>query len=385
MALRLQFKALRKSDRFAWFELRLAGVSIVLSTHSLSLSCVQGEPAMNQKKLAETQGLVMDVQAMAQADDIRASEDVGIYGFLREKKYVKDKDLELTSYPRTLPFPEPYQVASAVTGVPWNITNYACILQLQGCNLSCDYCFCGKTKPKTVSALDVLENYRSEYVDKCDRCPTPVFRISGGEPFLQQEFLSAIISTMCTTDLSGDCFHGSRGLYFWVDTNLTIAPSDELLDILSGENIGVCGCFKPELPGPLFKAQYTNASALINAGVDTYFYYPCSLTETEKNEIESHKWAYLWDDYAERWRAEFTHHLNLGSSILGKFYPCRVHPIKIRYDYGTVGGSQKWNEISAIKQTSLFAVIEDYIYDNLGGMYHWLPDYQVDIVKGARA
>lgn len=335
--------------------------------------------------LFDVTGRVMDIQAMQQASDIKASENVGIYGFLREKKYVKDKDMAFSTNPRLLPFPEPYQVATSITRVPWNITNYACLVQLDSCNLSCDYCFCGETKSMEVSVQEVFENYWDKYVLKCDKYPTPVFRISGGEPFLQQHFLSSLVRVMRRTKRLSDCIVGNTGLYFWIDTNLTVEPEQDLLDSLAYENVGVCGCFKPVSAPSAFYEQCHTAIQLIDAGIDTYFYYPCSLTESEKQEVFTTEWGNLCSDYIERWREEFVEHLHAASSIIGEYYPCRVHPIKIGYDYGAVGGSKLQSDISAIKQDCLFSVLRDYIEHYLGPMYYWLPDYQVDIRNGVVA
>lgn len=336
--------------------------------------------------LLETTGVVMDVQAMEQAKDINASEDVGIYDFLREKKYVKDKDLKYNVNPRLLPFPEPYQVATAFTGIPWNVTNYTCLVQFGGCDLDCDYCFCGETKTKEVTVEEVYNAYWKNYNENCPRVPTPVFRISGGEPFLQQDFLVDLLRVMKGVRPHDECIYSGKGsLYYWVDTNLTVKPSAALLETLSAENVGVCGCFKPVAAPYAFEAQLKNAKLLIDAGVDMYFYYPCSLTEQEKEETECVEWTELYNDYTDRWDTEFKEHLDAASYALGEFYPCRVHPIKIGYDYSAVGGEQLWSDVSMIKQDELMYQLREYISGNFGDMYYWLPDYQVDIANGVMA
>jgi len=336
----------------------------------------------------------MSVSQMVQANDINDSAaDIGIYGLIREKCYVKQSQLRIMTDPRKLEFPEPYQVASAWTGEPWTITNYAAIVQLCGCNLKCDYCFVGDDiTAVSVASEDVARDYYEVYHRECPR-PTPVFRISGGEPFLQQDFVASIVTRVQW--LSEE--HQLNGLvkndftpYFWIDTNLSIKPTDELLDLLGGRvteygnpvGLSVCGCFKPLLGDTLVETQMKNASIMLDNDVDMYFYYPCALSADEKDLLFTGKWDSVWDDLTYEWSDKFISFLDMASSNLGPYFATRCTPILIKYHYDTVGGTGLETEGSRIKQDFLLNELETYIRQTLGDEYYWMPDYMVDIREG---
>lgn len=332
--------------------------------------------------ILETTGKVMDVAAMEQAKDIAASEEVGIYGLLREKKYIKRRDLVKSIHHRELPFPEPYQVAAHKLNVPWTVTNKAVMVQTAGCNLSCDYCFTGESVVVSATADDLWHDYWDLYCQKAEN-PSPIFRVSGGEPFLQQDFTADVARTMGSRRRYIEGLHvGSTGVYIWVDTNLTIKPSNYLLNSLNGDRIGVCGCWKPVSAPEKYETQLQVATQLLDAGVDTYFYYPASLDEEDKELLLDAEWDCQWSDIACRWSAEFLSHLHSASKNLGKYYASRLNPISIHYDYETVGGSEVFTAASAIKRDFFLRLQKKFIVMELGEEYWWMPDYMIDIRNG---
>lgn len=330
----------------------------------------------------DTVGRVHDVAAMRQANDIKASEDVDIYGYLREKKYLKDKHIRKAGDPRLLPFTEPYQVAAYKLRVPWTRTNKAVMVQTAGCNLDCDFCFVGDETIVETTTDELWSDYWHEYCCNAEN-PSPIFRISGGEPFLQQEFVANLVRCMLRRRItSNSCYIGDTGVYVWVNTNLTIEPCDDLLESLSDERVGVVGSFKPVAAPEKFDTQLDVACRLIDAGVDTYFYYPCSLDEEDREVLLDGEWSDRWVDLTLKWSAEFLSHLHAGTRHLGSFYASRLNPIGIGYHYETVGKPEVFTTASQIKRNFFLGLQKKFIALECGVEYWWLPAYQIDVREG---
>lgn len=333
--------------------------------------------------ISDTVGRVHNVAAMQQANDIKASEDVGIYGYLREKKYLKDKHVREAGDLRLLPFTEPYQVAAHKLNVPWARTNKAVMVQTAGCNLNCDFCYVGEEAVVETTPDELWSDYWHEYCETAEN-PSPIFRISGGEPFLQQDFVADLVRMMTRRRRTMDgCYVGDTGVYVWVNTNLTIKPSQDLLDSLNGERIGVVGSFKPVAAPEKFGEQLEVSARLVDAGVDTYFYYPCALDEEDKQVLLDGEWDSKWMDLTLRWSATFLSHLHSASRGIGKYYAARLNPIAIGYHYETVGGSDVFTVASKLKRDFFLRLQKKFIASELGECYWWMPDYQIDIREGA--
>jgi len=107
---------------------------------------------------------MMLLEDSAQAADIKASKapsDI-INGYARVKTYVKPDDFRAMEAGRdmgmraALPFDQPFQVASEVSGLDWNITNRAFLGQVADCNLRCPYCYVGESIRTCPSASGLL-------------------------------------------------------------------------------------------------------------------------------------------------------------------------------------------------------------------------------------
>jgi len=280
----------------------------------------------------------------AQAADIAASEgpnEIFSRGG-RIKQYVKDDALGYPwdVNPRRLAFDQPFQWGSQVTGRPWRETNLAYMKEVAECNLDCDYCLAKGALNGGAPTVDVTP---TEYlVDFCMAVharrqagqPDPaICRISGGEPFLYQEWLVALLENGGPWDYTDwgeeddDDAHEHFTLMaplmssaLWIDTNLTQMPSGELLELLSRythPDVAVCGCFKHQVP---LEEQLAVVRAMVEADVELFLYWPCDTDPTTDEQV-----------YA------FGNCLGELESIAHGL-PLRVCPIEIRRDYETVCG-----------------------------------------------
>lgn len=330
--------------------------------------------------IADTVGRVQDVAAMEQAEDIKASEEVGIFGLLREKKYIKSKHLKSLGHHRLLPFTEPYQVAAHKLNLSWTRTNKAVMVQTAGCALDCSYCYVGDEVVVEATTQELYEDYWRNYCLKAEN-PSPIFRISGGEPFLQQNFVADLVRLMRYKrppyGLVGD-----SGLYVWVNTNLTHEPGEKLLNSLHGERVGVVGSWKPVSAPEKFDTQLSVASRMLDAGVDLYFYWPCALDEEDKELLLNGEWDASWVDICLRWSADFLSHLHTATRHLGDYYAARLQPTTIQYHYGAVGGLEVFSTASAIKRDFMLRLLEKFIRTEIGEEYWWLADYMIDVRTG---
>ena len=190
---------------------------------------------------------MIKVEETAQATDVAASKAPSKLwkGYARIKTYVKDDEFSIVGSPRTFAFEQPYQIASRCTGRPWTDTNPVYLGELHGCNIRCPYCYldwASKATTIEVSPHQYAEDFFAfnEAEIAAGRTGSAVLRWSGGEPMLFQEWLACSIA-----HFADEC-----GLeYGWLDTNLTIAPTDALLDAMTEAPMGVCGCFKPGVDG----------------------------------------------------------------------------------------------------------------------------------------
>lgn len=334
--------------------------------------------------VTDTVGRVQDVAAMEQAEDIRASEEVGIFGLLREKKYIKSKHLKDLGHHRLLPFTEPYQVAAHKLDLPWTRTNKAVMVQTAGCGLACDYCFVGDEVVVEATTQELYEDYWFNYCRNAEN-PSPIFRISGGEPFLQQEFVSDLVRVMLykrPTSGIRMCLRRDSGLYVWVNTNLTHEPNDGLLNSLTSEKVGVVGSWKPVSAPEKFDTQLSVASRMLDAGVDLYFYYPCALDEEDKELLLDGQWDSSWVDIVLRWSAEFLSHIHAATKHLGDYYAARLQPTTIQYHYETVGWLEIFSIASGIKRDFMVSLLEKFVRRELGEEYWWMPDHMINIREG---
>lgn len=330
-----------------------------------------------KEKKSMAVGKVMAIEQMAQKEDLAKSETPsGIYGgILREKTYIKPSQFAsypVGTHPRFLDFPEPFAVAAHKLNLSWNETNTVCMVQFAGCNLRCDYCFIGKSEEtQDEAAIGVWNTYWHDYLSTKDK-PSPVFRVSGGEPFLQQKFLVGILALFAKCKAVIPELPGWE-TYRWVDTNLTIEPSQKLLKELANNMVGVCGCFKPS-NRPSYGMQFEVAKILIDSGVDTYFYYPCALTEPEKKLAvpETREFA---------WRDTITEHFLLMRNLLGELSPLRTHPIRIHYEYAAQGFEDKaaLDTLAKKKHMVMTDTWRRLLQENYNPKLLWLPDYQIPL------
>lgn len=211
----------------------------------------------------------MEVIPQKQRSDIAASagppevfEDL-----YRVKQYIKDHEMWLDFNPRRAPFPEPYQFASMMTGCTWAEGNRTFLGQLAGCNLNCPYCYreCGEhVETRDVTPREYVEAY-GRWNEAFPEHKSGVLRISGGEPFLYENWMHALLARPQWNAL-------------WIDTNGTIMPCQGMLDLLA-DNGYLCAaavnlCFKPGIEGVALDDQLGVAAELVDAGAEVFFYWP---------------------------------------------------------------------------------------------------------------
>jgi len=245
-------------------------------------------------------------------------------GVARVKTYVKMQDVEWGASPLDYEFDQPYQVVAHRLGCTWNEANAVVVFQAAGCNLACDYCFVGEDheaiEVDAGEMVEVYNRYRA-VVEAAGGCPSRVVRISGGEPFLQQEALVDVIRADWPDDV-----------FLWVDTNLTQLPQPELVFALQQgpagndpKRIAVCGCFKPE--SNLLNDQRRVARRLIRYGVECFFYWPCALSlPLDVEDPDPNRWFSRGQDACEFLE---TVHENA---------PLRTTFLLIKYHYNTQRG-----------------------------------------------
>jgi uncharacterized Fe-S cluster-containing radical SAM superfamily protein len=202
--------------------------------------------------------------------------------YYRAKTYVKPGDMLLPL--NGMPFTDPFMIAQSRVGGTWNDHNAPFSIQVAGCNASCPFCFV----PRELRSFD--ESFSRwfsarEIVAIHDRKEPArkTIRISGGEPFLAPEFISAM----------ADELKNRPDMFLWVDTNLLGNRYDDVVISLVhhvNDRFGICGCFKgfdaatfsthSGLGPSRYDDQWNNAKALYramkSAGVqhNLFFYVP---------------------------------------------------------------------------------------------------------------
>lgn len=179
--------------------------------------------------------------------------------FYRVKTYTKPDEMSVLPMDREISVP--YMVAQSKVGGTWNDHNAPFLVQIAGCNMKCPYCFVPqklKHNEGTYFSSDEVVQMRD------DREPDrKTIRISGGEPFLVPEFISAM----------GKSLENRRDTFLWVDTNLLGKGYSDVINALDNylidDRFGICGCFKgfnedlfeinSGISKKLYKMQWDNA------------------------------------------------------------------------------------------------------------------------------
>lgn len=318
---------------------------------------------------------MMLLEETAQSADIhggKAPSDV-IDGFARIKTYVKPDDwtkLFSGNMRSCMPFDQPFQIGSDRTGLDWNVTNRVFLGQLAKCNLNCPYCYVdregfieeGRTPPIVeVSSQGYVDTYLGHVYSEMDRrgvVPSGILRYSGGEPFLFQDWLAESVDYATDQYVEGYIDHDEIGfpVYVWVDTNLTVQPSEYLLSSLVHCNVGVCGCFKPGKCD--LDEQLHVVHTLVREGVDLFMYYP------------SHGGGDVDMSVVLEGLAEICPNL-----------PLRLWVIGIRWGYsamkerrGTVSDDQAAADLSRKRK-----MLDDFVLDRCDRELLHLPSHQVPI------
>jgi len=214
-------------------------------------------------------------------------QDVGgharVFGNLfRTKTYLKDFPALCRLHPRDWPFMGvPPLSAAARLGCSPNFCNETLILNLAECNLHCWFCFAASMLDEAVGKNWSLSEQQiwsaMELYATVGRYR--VLRISGGEPLLQQGSIVRMLD-----DFKNHATLVKMPPYIWFDTNLTIAPEEELVAALKAHpgGVGVSGCFKgwtdqdvmvntgQEAMG--LGEQMRTARDWVETGLDVYFY-----------------------------------------------------------------------------------------------------------------
>ena len=218
----------------------------------------------------------------AQKQDVAASKgptDI-MDGIYRAKQYVKDEEKDALIHPRHMAFDQPWQWAAD----QWRKArghrdpeslDRVFLGTLAGCNLMCDECYvgdCNGVETKQVTPSEYVEAYL-RYRGAYGQCST--LRVSGGEPFLHQRWVENVVN--CTPPW----FRHLQKVVIWVDTNLTIYPTENLRDTLVNfrENAAICGCLKPNrqyVTGETVSldTQLDIVRTIIDAGINLFLYWP---------------------------------------------------------------------------------------------------------------
>jgi len=328
---------------------------------------------------------LMRLDNSEQEADIRSGKAPSdVYGGIgRVKTYVKLQDVNgCFDSPRVLEFDQPYQVAADALGCTWNETNPVFVIELAGCNLKCPYCFIGDYTTVDVdveTVISVWMNYR------LDGNPSKVFRISGGEPMMQENAVSDLVSVLGKSQDPKN-----PHTYIWVDTNLTLLPSTDTLSVLSQTpHLSVCGCFKP-LSG-LLSEQLSNAKAYIDAGVDMFFYWPTALTDRDVEaslSLDSNApHLHSYDNKSTVWRRAAASACEIIANEVHPLAPLRTTFIRIKYHYNVVVNRMGLSEedvdnVDMVAQMK-WRVMQDAHLEYLSHKYDpkiwWLPSHKVEL------
>lgn len=291
----------------------------------------------------------------AQAADIKASRgpnDV-FRGYMRRKEYAKADDIAeayLSGHGlRSLEFDQPFQWAQSVAGGTWNDHRAPLMVQFAKCNLACAYCFADTSAENTAkkSFRELLADADEFYGDA-----PGILRISGGEPWLERDFLRDIMESEYRT----------RPL--WVDTNLTVKPDfsepNEREGYPAAPPVAICGCFKPGMVP--FEDSIDVLDEFIVWGFRQLFlYYPADLQLTTEDDF-----AGLLKDL---------HDFSPGLVL-------RLTVLLLNWDYAQTGRNSGakvgWQKSLAFYQR-LRRVRDEFLREHYSPEELWLPSHQVSV------
>jgi hypothetical protein len=335
----------------------------------------------------------MVLEGSPQAGDVqggKAPSDIyGDPGIARVKTYVKPDDMERLAdggrWPRSLEFDQPFQVAAERTGCTWGQGNRAFMVQFAGCNLDCPYCFIGDAnggEVVEVGAGRVFDAY-TQHLD-AEEDFAAVVRVSGGEPFLQQEAICAIIRERERR------FPGMVP-YLWIDTNLTIMPNDDLrsmlMDVGRAKRMAVCGCFKPHRGPDLVSRQLAVAAELVEASVDLFLYWPCELEVDADDVPGALSGSAMTEPLFKRWRDQgYAICKMLDETLVNASLRTTFLVMKYHYEAMVAGGfdyagcdPKGWTELARQKAKHMRAGQRAYWQEQFPASLRWLPSHQIPL------
>lgn len=333
----------------------------------------------------ETGIQVMVLEGSAQEADIKGgkapSEIWGDPPIGRVKQYIKADEMSPEAHPARVEFPQPYQVAAERLGCSWNATNPVWGVQFAGCNLDCPWCFVGKAgETTTVTPPDIVAAYYSYFwaMEHHRKQPSRVVRVSGGEPFLQQDGIRGVVAA----------FLGGRGLgmdqpYLWIDTNLTFLPTPRLLQDLgmNRDLLGVCGCFKPHRGQGTLDLQAEYARTMIQGNVDLYLYWPVTTDKEEVKLLAGGSHAPMtqgWQNEGYQLSAWVRDHVH-------PLAPLRLSFDEIHYEYAALdwdfGGypPASWKQITYARTMAMRQGQWEFMRKHYRPELQWLPSHQVEL------
>lgn len=296
-----------------------------------------------------------------QASDVALSEGPHqvFQRYARVKQYVKYSSLDINASPRQWDFDQPFQWVTDKVGGTWKENNNVYVVQMAGCNLACPYCFALKEgRTAQLTPREVLDDYLANRKEQSSigRC----LRISGGEPFLHQNWLAEFVADNCRVVYPEHCL--------WIDTNLTIPPGEKLLGMFSAYmniSAAVCGCFKPG-QAPLDEQLSVVRKLLGGAVRDLFLYFPADLSQSGNG-----KRALL-----DTLEGLYSIHYHL---------PLRLTVIRLKWEYQQTqanGGMCLDQGLSDAYFQSLRRVYFTWLEKHYPKERLWLPSHQAKLERG---
>lgn len=308
--------------------------------------------------------------------DSAGKDTSSVADYWRVKTYTKPKDMNRPPWEWDFHW-QPFGVAQDVLGGTWNDYNKCFVIQVPKCNLSCPYCFVDKA----VLAQAGKEFTCAEVYDMWVGADAPpLFRISGGEPSLYAEGVNMLAQYLL--DRSGA---EGRGIFIWIDTNLT-GDVRKLLGLpLDGEleahrpfdpanQVVIHGCFKAmrkedfgEFTGTpsclnadeYYDRQFENARFLIDHQPFTSFYVTCLMDPQVDNP------AGVVEDFFNRLRARVHTRAPLVTTpIILKAYECNKE-------------AHDWIDYFTDCGPEIRGQWRDLCLENYPPELTWLPSHQV--------
>lgn len=305
----------------------------------------------------------------AQTQDIKASKGPQdtFFDYIRVKEYVKQEDLEAADRDycgvfgiRSLEFTEPYTWMSHVLDVSWNKVRAVPLVQFSSCNLGqpCPYCFADNSSTDVVSKT--VDEFCTDWGKVGIKLGHNGFRFSGGEPLLFQPWLTRFFDEGCIAD---------DNEAIWIDTNLTIPPSDELLRSIctyGDDHVAFCGCFKSHLGYDFLPNQLDVLKYFLDAKLPQLFlYYPADAGMED------------WVD-PDKFRS-FLDQLKQVNPVL----PLRLTVLHIKYQYAQTQANT--NKYVPTEGECLDCYIDaretlyEWLYANYSVDQLWIPPYQTEL------